>query len=313
MTVTTGTPISISDIKSGTGSSANDLGSYYRGNSTNYGWTPASGAISFNDLRGAWARSDVNGTHDGYGTYPYYPHTLYTSYGGYYYYYYSLSGNAYYRGDIWYTGTGPYNESSYPGGGRTAVRACVTGNWATLPMGAIGDTGGVERFVGAGAYCSISGWFVYYNKKSIEMIAHQSGIGIDTQGWGTYGWVSGSVWDWVNYHNSQNNGYAFGVRIDTGGTAYVGKYYIGNFGSSSAPSSITVAEETSITGSSYAYGRHRQTHLGGGAATEITGGVTFRFYTNNVYAKNAYTARSFNSLSLYGGEAFRSTGNTGWT
>ena len=83
MTVQTSTPIDIGNIKSGTGSSANDLGSYYRGNSSNYGWTPASGSISFNDLRGAWARSDVNGYMYAYGTSE--PYTMYTSYGGYYY------------------------------------------------------------------------------------------------------------------------------------------------------------------------------------------------------------------------------------
>ena len=63
MTVQTSTPISMSDIKSGTGLTSNDLGSYYR-STTNAGWTPASGAISFNDLRGAWAKSTVYLTGD---------------------------------------------------------------------------------------------------------------------------------------------------------------------------------------------------------------------------------------------------------
>ena len=79
MTVQTSTPISISDIKSGTGSSANDLGSYYR-STTNAGWTPASGAISFNDLRGAWAKSSVR---NGYLYVSMnYANTMRTEYGG---------------------------------------------------------------------------------------------------------------------------------------------------------------------------------------------------------------------------------------
>lgn len=307
MTVQTSTPISIADIKSGTGLGSNDLGSYYRG-TANAGWTPASGAISFDNLRGAWAKSSARNGFLYVSTS--YANTMRTQYGGYYYYYYTMNGNAYYRGDVWTVDTG---TQTYPGGGVTAARSCHTSgtsNYATLPMGAIGDTGSTERFVGVTTSCSLSGWYYYYNKKSLELIAHQSGIGIE-DGWGTYGWVGGGVSGWIDYHNSNANGYAFGVRIDTGGTAYVGKYYIGNFGGSSAPASITVAEETSITGSSYVMGRHRQTHLNAGVATEITGGVYFTFYSQYVYFKNAYGAVSFNSMS--NGNAFKSTGNQGWT
>lgn len=309
MTVQTSTPISMSDIKSGTGLSSNDLASYYRG-TTNAGWTPASGSISFDNLRGAWAKT---GTRDGYTyTNTSYLNTMYTTYGGYYYYYFTMAGNAYYRGDVWTATTG---TNTYPGGGVTAARCVHTsGNntYATLPMGAIGDTGGVERFVGVSAQCSLSGWYYYYNKKSLELIAHQSGIGIGTDsGWGNYDWVGGGISGWINYFNSHPNGYAFGVRINTSGTAYVGKYYVGNFGGSSAPASITVSEETAITGSSYVYGRHRQTHLNGAAATEITGGVTFTLYSYYVYYKNAYGAVSYNSIS--NGNGFKNTGNQGWT
>lgn len=308
MTVTTGTPISMSDIKSGTGLSANDLGSYYRG-TTNAGWTPASGAISFNDLRGAWAKA---GPRDGYTSVGMsYANTMRTEYGGYYYYYYTMNNNAYYRGNVW---TIDNIGSTYPGGGVTAARCVQTsGNetYATLPMGAIGDTGGVERFVGVSSSCSLSGWYYYYNKKSLEMIAHQSGIGIDGNSWGVYDWVGGGIGGWINYFNSHPNGYAFGVRINTSGTAYVGKYYVGNFGGSSAPAAITVSEEWSITGSSYVYGRHRQTHLNGSASSEITGGVNYTFYSQYVYYKNAYEAVSYNSIS--NGTGFKNAGNQGWT
>ena len=313
MTVQTSTPISISDIKSGTGSSANDLGSYYRGSTSSAGWTPASGAISFDNLRGAWAQTARTGYTSIAGDAGY---TAKTEYGGYYYYYYTFNNQAYYRGDVW---TNTTSTSTYPGGGVTACRAVHTNSWATLPMGAIGDTGGSERFVGVSASCSLSGWYYYYNKKSLEMIAHQSGIGLGGGTYGTYGWVGGGVSGWISYHNTHSSGYAFGVRIDTNGVAYVGKYYVGDFGSSSAPASITVSEETGITGAGwtqwggvyYVYDRHRQTHLGGAAATEITGGVHFTFYSQSSYAKNAYLAVSFNSLT--NGSGFRSQGNTGWT
>lgn len=305
MTVQTSTPISISDIKTGTGLSANDLGSYYRGSSTATGWTPSSGAISFNDLRGAWTRTDKNGYNGTVG----WRTTMYTTYGGYYYYYYSATQNAYYRGDVLINTSTSY---TYPGGGVTAVRGVHTGDGvATLPMGAIGDTSGVERFVGVSASCSLAGWYYYYNKKNVEMWAHQSGIGLDGAVYAYYGWVGGGISGWITYHNTHDYGYAFGVRINTSGTAHVGKYYVGDFGSSSAPSSVTVSEEVAITGSSYLYGRHRQTHITGGASTEITGGVYFYFYSRSTYFKNAFVASNFNTLN--DGAAFRSTGNTGWT
>lgn len=305
MPVQTTTPISISDIKSGTGLSANDLGSYYRGSTSASGWTPSSGAISFDDFRGAWSRSDRNG----YNSTSTWKNTFYTTYGGYYYYYYSATQNAYYRGDVLTNTSGSY---TYPGGGVTAVRGCHTGDgYATLPMGAIGDTGGVERFVGVSTYCSLAGWYYYYNKKNSEMWAHQSGIGLDGNVYAVYGWVGGGVGGWITYHNTHTYGYAFGVRINTSGTAHVGKYYVGDFNSGSAPSSVTVSEETAITGSSYLYGRHRQTHITGGASTEITGGVYFYFYSRYLYFKNAFGASNFNTLN--DGYAFRSNGNTGWT
>ena len=58
-------------------------------------------------------------------------------------------------------------------------------------------------------------------------------------------------------------------------------------------------------------GRHRQTHLNAGAASEITGGVNFTFYSQYMYYKNAYGAVSFNSIS--NGQGFKNTGNQGWT
>jgi hypothetical protein len=234
---------------------------------------------------------------------------MYTTYGGYYYYYYTIHGNAYYRGNVWTNTSGEY---TYPGGGTTACRAVHTAaTWATLPMGAIGDTGGVERFVGISASCSLSGSYYYYNKKNVEMWAHQSGIALDGSVYGIYDWVGGGIGGWITYFNSHPNGYAFGVRINTSGTAYVGKYYVGDFGSGSAPSSITVSEEWSITGSSYLYGRHRQTHLNGGAGSEISGGVNFYLYSRYVYAKNAFAPVSYNTLT--NGSGFRSQGNQGWT
>ena len=306
MTVQTSTPISIDNIKSGTGLSANALGSYYRGSSTATGWTPASGAISFNDLRGAWSRTDRNGY---YLTADYRQNTIYTTYSGYYYYYYSATQCAYYRGDVMTNASSTY---TYPGGGVCAVRGVHTGDgYATLPMGAIGDTSSTERFVGVSSACWLSGWYYYFNKKNAEMWAHQSGIGLDGNVYAVYGWVGGGIGGWINYHNSHSYGYAFGVRINTSGTAHVGKYYVGDFGSGSAPASITVSEETSITGSSYLYGRHRQTHITGGASTEIVGGVNFYFYARYLYFKNAFSASNFNSLTS--GSAFRSQGNTGWT
>lgn len=307
MPVQTTTPISINDIKSGTGLSANDLGSYYRGSSTATGWTTVSGtAISYNDLRGAWSRTDRNGYHSAEERYK---NTFFTTYGGYYYYYYSATQNAYYRGDVL---TNTSGTTTYPGGGVTAVRGVHTGDGhATLPMGAIGDTSGVERFVAVSASCSIGGWYYYYNKKNSEMWAHQSGIGLDGNVYAVYGWVGGGIGGWINYHNSHPYGYAFGVRISTSGTAHVGKYYIGDFGPNDPPVNVTISEETAITGSSYMYGRHRQTHITGGASTEITGGVYFAFYSRFKYFKNAFAASNFNSLT--DGAAFRSQGNTGWT
>jgi hypothetical protein len=317
MTVQTSKPISIGDIKSGTGMSANDLGSYYRGSNSNTGWTPASGAISYDDLRGAWTRDGIDGFHQPYSIDN--TASMYTSYGGYYYYYYTIGQNAYYRGDVWTNST---SNNTYPGGGVTAARAVHTAWYnstyagsgypgATLPMGAIGDTGGAERFVGVSSGCSLSGWYYYFNHYAIEAWAHQSGVGYGNTIYGYYSFIGGGISNWINFLNTNAYGYAFGARINTSGTLHVGKYYVGDFGSSSSPSSVTVSEETAITGSSYLHGRHRQTSISAGCGAEIAGGVTFYFYPRYYYYKNAFKPTSFNTLS--GGSTFMGQGNSGWT
>lgn len=319
-TVTTNQTISITDIKSGTGSSANDLGSYYR-SLTNAGWTPASGAISYNDLRGAFQKIypiDYNGYGFFSSSYAYVAGnpqtTCWTTYGGYYFYYYTLQGNLYYRGDCFYADVGYY---IYPGGGVTAARAvCYLGYYNTspyMPMGMIGDSGGNEICAVSTPYCTIGGWYYYYDKYSIAVWAHQTGVGYDSSSYGYYGWVGGGVWNWVYYHNGQSNGYGFGARIDTGGTLHVGRYYTSNITEGSAPSSITVAEESSITGSSYLFGRQRQNGINGGEATEITGGVNFYYYAWKTSWKNCYQAPYQNLGNQSNGSTWKGNGNQGWT
>ena len=189
----------MADIKNATGYVLSDLGSYYRSVTGVSGWAPASGQISYNDLRGAYGRS---GPYD--YNYPYYVppnglyHTssysypssdsnqcFYTTYGGYYFYYYTLQGNLYYRGDCFYGDVGYY---TYPGGGVTAARGtCFVsahGSNPYMPMGAIGDNGGTEICAVQAPSCSLGGWFYYYDKYSICVWAHQTGVGYDTSSYG---------------------------------------------------------------------------------------------------------------------------------
>ena len=164
------------------------------------------------------------------------------------------------------------------------------------------------------ALCRLhGGWYYYYDKYSIAAWAHQSGVGYDTSSYGYYGWVGGGVWNWAYFHNGSSNGYGFGARIDTGGTLHVGRYYINDFNEDSPPSSVTVAEESSVTGSSYLFGRHRQTTINGGAATEITGGVYFYFYSWKTAWKNCYYPDPSLVYNIGNGSTWKGNGNQGWT
>ena len=308
--------LSLSQIKTATGKSNNNLSAYYRTNGGAVGYTPASGSISFSNLYGGYILpSTVSGLYNLDGYFPAYnsgytgtiyqqyrgSNCLTASYSGIYYYYNPLS----YSSSLGVTWPGTESINAYLPYGGTAFRTIYSG-WANvsntgqsaptsssppyngtgypyfydpgvyIPMGAIGESG-TETVLAYRCTANISGGgYYYYGVVPVEISPNQNPNGV------TYN--ANAIVTGNNINDLNNPSYAFGVRISTGGNLYLGAY---NY-PSSATDAATVVTETSLFGT---FWQKRNNSLAVGVTFTLgyySGSPYLTFYASRLWAKNVY-------------------------
>ena len=297
MTIPRTGPLSIASLKSLTGSTANDLGSYYRG-SNKTGWSPTSGTISFGNLLGGYTL--VSRTSSSYNYSGYYGSDCLSNY----YAGTSATGTPVYASYMGYgnimTWGGPSSTSSTSYAHAYTVQRSVFSGWPAvnggtygqyhpggmMPIGATGESG-TERIYIFRMNCSVSasGYGYYYSDNYYVEINYNQA---PNSSYIWYGYnVSGTndgIYSWIS-----NSNYGFGLRIDTGGTLYLGRY---NW-PSSASDPVYVWQEIAMFGS-YSTNPSNQYSFGFAARTATYdpygygASVNFSLYPYQVWQKNCY-------------------------
>lgn len=312
MTIPTSGSLSISDLKTYTGLSANNVGSYYR-SSNQTGWTPASGTICFSDFRGGYplvGRTTMSYNYSGYyGSDCLYNNTItvsnfsgigrYRSYKEY--------GNAFLWAGPNGTSTTTYTQDMglhrIVSSGWPAVSSGTYGQYhpgGTIPFGATGSLrgDGVEKIYIFRVGCSMSAeypsGYYYRDNYYIELNFNQAPTDNIFFSYDTSGQGSG-VYNWIG-----NSNYGFGIRMTSSNGLYTGRY---NWPSYSASDPIYAWQEISMFGSlfgsihpnnqwSFAFNVSSGMYLSGGSAT-------LSLYPNGVWQKNCYNEDGW--LDINGG------------